>query len=1142
MRFRALALQHLLLGSVASGCLALAATPAIAAERMVKYNIPPQSLEKALRDFGLQNGMTVMAEAAIVRGKRTAGLRDRSDPETAMRALLKGTGLIFRRDGNVFVVAPEAKPTPAVAQAYSDEIIVTAQRKEERITDVPIAMTALSANALDDLKIEGGAELLRAIPNVSFSKTNFSMYNFSIRGIGTQSISASSDPAVAISFNSTPLVRNRLFEAEFFDLERVEILRGPQGTLYGRNATAGVVNMLPAMPTDEFGGSLKAEVGSYETRRMSGMLNVPITDTLGVRVAGMMTKRDGYDYNTFFGTRINGRDLWSTRATLAWEPSDRFKANVIWQHFSEDDNRSRSSKQLCTTDPGTSKIGDFEITDPGLQGRISQGCLPGSLYDAAAYGKPNSAALVYLYFPNIYMSVGNDSTRTRIPATIADPMGGGMQSRNLREIESNYDPIFRAKNDVVQFNWEYRPSDALQFMSQTAYSRDRFYSSQDYNRFVTEPMFADSSSAMYVSGTRLIDKDNFPGPTPGGVYCDYQLGCSDRMVSADLSRSKNRQWSQEFRLQSSFDGSMNFLLGANYLDFKSQDDYYVFNNMFTYIAQWEYSRAPTIPAAPGYVGEGWALRPCELGNEDRECPYVDTNPISSLNDQGHNYFLSKNGVHIRSRALFGELYWNVNESLKITVGARYTKDKKRADQIPSQLLLGGGRNKPDVLKAIEDKNYDLANMLIGDITGGRVNSGYPAQDDINLSWGKFTGRVVLDWKPDLRFADDTLIYASLSRGYKGGGVNPPRIDFNPNVVQFQFLPQTFRPEYVNAFEIGTKNSFDGGRFTLNATGFFYDYKDFQVSQIVDRIAYNENFNATSWGLELEAAWRPSRAFRADGNLGYLRTRLGKGAQSIDVMNRTQGDPDWVVLRPWLQVPSNCIAPRALVEQILKTNAGGLIPKTVGETAQILSSLCPGGDRYGSWNPDRPVRLLDLNFWNPNRGNALLNPAYGITYDPFAPYNPATVGALVPYDPANPDAWIGGSSGAPNGGRGFYAELEGNELPNAPRLTMNIGAQYTFFFEGGDWELTLRGDYYRQSKSYGRVYNTQFDRLRAWDNVNVAVTLTRPESDLSFQLYVKNLFKKQPITGFFVNSDDNGLTTNVFTPDPRIIGFSAAMKF
>src|SRR3546814_5911282 len=79
--------------------------------------------------------------------------------------------------------------------------------------------------------VEGGAELVGVFPNVNFSKSDFSGYDFTIRGIGTKAISASSDPAVAVSFNNTPLIRNRLFEAEFFDLERVEVLRGPQGTL-----------------------------------------------------------------------------------------------------------------------------------------------------------------------------------------------------------------------------------------------------------------------------------------------------------------------------------------------------------------------------------------------------------------------------------------------------------------------------------------------------------------------------------------------------------------------------------------------------------------------------------------------------------------------------------------------------------------------------------------------------------------------------------------------------------------------------------------------------------------------------------------------------------------------------------------------
>lgn len=1103
MGLRLAALQHFLLGGVALGALVLASASSAASNNFVDYDIPPQSLGLALRDFGLQNGMTIMADASIVQGKTTKGLHARSDPETALRILLSGAGLEYRREGHVFVVTEGNVPTPATqADSPADtDIIVTAQKKEEKITDVPIAITALSAEAMDDRKIEGGSELLRAIPNVNFSKTNFSMYNFSIRGIGTQSISASSDPAVAVSFNSTPLVRNRLFESEFFDMERIEVLRGPQGTLYGRNATAGVVNMIPALPGPDLGGALKAEVGNFGTMRLSGMVNLPLTDTLGIRVAGAMTKRDGFDYNSFTGRRVNGRDLWSTRVSAQWEPSDRFRANVIWQHFEENDDRLRTGKQLCTTDPGLETVGGVAITNPVLRGRASQGCLPGSLYDDAAFGVPNGPALVYLYHPRVNVSLGQlrepgkprPDWRIIHVVKVDDPFAGVTQSRNLREISSNYDPKFRAKNDVIQFNMEFKPSETLQFVSQTAYSRDRFYSTQDYNRYVTVPLFDDSAQPhLYSTAGVPYDSEAWPGPTPGGIFCDPQLGCSDRMVSADLSRSRNRQWSQEFRLQSSFDGPLNFLVGANYLDFKSQDDYYVFNNMFTLIAQWFYGRAALLD-----IRNGIGLDPvcAQLGQETRECPYVDPNPLNSLNNQGHNYFLSQNGVRIKSSGLFGEVYWNISDALKLTVGGRYTHDKKRADQVPSQLLLAGG----------------VETGFTGNITGGFVNSGYPAQDDIVQSWGRFTGRAVLDWKPDLNFTDDTLIYASASHGYKGGGTNPPRVDFNPAVVQYQHLPQTFRPEYVNAFEIGTKNSLDGGRFTLNATGFFYDYKGYQVSQIVDRIAYNENFNATSWGLEFETAWRPSRAFRVDGNLGYLRTRLGKGSQSIDVMNRTQGDPDWVVLRPWLQVPSNCIAPRAIVEQVVARAISADL---------ALGSLCPGADRVGSWDPSRPGGTVP--FWR----------LYGITYNPLAPYNPDTVG--LPVDQ--------GGSGAPNGGRGFYADLEGNELPNAPRFTANIGAQYTFFLDNDDWELTFRGDYYRQSKSYGRIYNTAFDRLRAWDNVNAAVTLERPDSGLTFQIYVKNLFKKSPITGFFVNSDDTGLTTNIFTLDPRIIGFNASKKF
>ena len=1093
MRLQACNLRKFFLNGVAAGCLVLASGTALAGENNRAYQIPAQSLGRALHDFGLQSGMTIMSDAALVNGKRTSGYTNRADPETALRGLLKGTGLSFRRDGKIFVLAPEGDdrapvgngPGTANANDYP-EIVVTAQKRVENISDVPISITALNAAALDEKKVESGADLVRTSPNVNFSKSNFSGYDFTIRGIGTKAISASSDPAVAVSFNNTPLIRNRLFEAEFFDLERIEILRGPQGTLYGRNATGGVVNVLPALPTYDFEAEVKGEVGNYDTRRLNGMINVPLSDTFAVRAAGTMTKRDGFDYNSFTQKRINDRDLWSTRLSAQWEPHDDFKANFIWQHFEEDDQRSRTGKQLCTRDPGPEMVGDTAVPDH-LRPKLSQGCLPGSLYDDAAFGAPNAASFAFVSLAGT-ISVGNEKgPNSYIPGPavyvidrLFDAYGSVVQSRNLREVSTSYDPVFRAKNDVFQLNLEAGIGD-LRLISQTAYSRDRYYSSQDYNRFVSAPIFADSTSPDLVdfapdeNGNLGYIPVNVSGPTPGGIYTDPQLGPSDRMLAVDVSQSRNTQCTQELRLQSDFSGPFNFSIGANALNFKSQDDYYVFNNMFSLLAEYFYNREDDPDAS------GIGTRNCDAGNEFRECVYVDPNPIDQINGEGHNYFRSKNVVQTRSWALFGEAYYQASDSVKITAGARFTHDKKTSTPVPSQLLLGA-------------QNFGTES---GPSSGGRVSRGYPALPPIDQQWNAFTGRLVVDWSPQLSFTDDTLIYASYSHGYKGGGSNPPRVDIDPKVIQYQPLAQTFEPEYINAFEIGTKNSFDGGRFTLNATAFLNLYKDYQVSQIVDRISLNENFDATTWGLEFEAAWRPSRNFRVDSNLGYLRTRIGKGEQSIDVMNRTQGNEDWVVVRPQLGVPSNCIAPKDKVEAILSSFFAG--PGGLGEF--MLSALCGGSTRYGSFNPEVETNLHYDQF-------------LGFTYDPL--------------------------TDAPNGGRGFYADLGGNELPNSPRITFNIGAQYTFFLN--DWNLTFRGDYYRQGKSYARVYNTKYDRLRAWDNANLAVTLERPKSQLSMQFYVKNLFNDTPITNTFTNSDDTGLSANIFTLDPRIFGFSVTKKF
>ncbi|MGK6355701.1 TonB-dependent receptor domain-containing protein [Sphingomonas sp. DT-207] len=1102
-------LRHFLLIGVAHLGLVATVAPAQAASRETMFRIEAQPLATALRDLAMQSGVSILADATLTQGKVAPRYMATSGVDAALTALLQGSGLTYRRRGNLYVVvaSPAAASAPAEAQqqetasqeAVDNEIIVTAQKIEESIQDVPIAVSAFSGETLDNLKIETGGELLRSIPNVTFSKSNFSGYNFSIRGVGTKAVSASTDPAVAVSFNNTPLIRNRLFEQEFFDVQRVEVLRGPQGTLYGRNATAGVVNVLPALPAETFEAEVEAEIGSYETRRARAMINVPITSTLAIRAAGAYTKRDGFEYNSFNDTRVNGRDLWSTRVSALWEPTAGVRASFIWQHFEEDDNRSRSGKQLCTRDPGPEQIGETPVPE-ALRARFSQGCLARTLFSDAAFGVPNAES-----FPHVFLAsnigLGNlpDGTPVFAVPQLTDPFEGVTQSRDLREISTSYDPVFRAKNDFFQLNLDVEVGQGLQLVSQTAYARDRYYSSQDYSRFASNPIFNDSTNPDLRGPLDL--PVYAPNLTPGGIFTDPQLGASDRFLSVDLSQSRNEQWTQEVRLQSAWDGALNFNLGANYLKFNSQDDYYVFSNLFTLSAQYFYN----LDAQFDFDNNRYTIgtRPCQPAGPDdatADCIYVDPNSLDRINGDGHNYFRSKNVVETESWALFGELYYKLTDRLKLTGGLRYTNDTKTSTPYPSQLLLGIGP------------------VLTGS-TGGKVAIGYPPQPDIVQKWQRFSGRAVLDWKPDVGFSDDTLVYASFAHGYKGGGANPPRVDFDPEIVRYQPLAQTFEPEYVNAFEIGTKNVFANGKAGLNLTGFYYDYTNYQVSQIVDRISLNENIDSTSMGLELEAWWQPSRSFRLDANLGYLRTRIADGEQSIDVMDRTQGNPDWVVVRPWVQVPSNCVAPRVAVEAILNSPLTQAPDGGIGPYA--LAALCSASSRLGDYEPELP------------EGQVPYYALFGFLYDPLLPYDP-TLSPIAPFGSTDP------RSGAPNGGRGFYADLSGNELPNSPRLTFNLGAQYSLFLN--EWKVTLRGDYYRQGPSYARVYNTEYDRLRGWDNVNLAITLENVPWDLTAQFYVKNVLNDTPITDAFTNSDDTGLTTNIFTLEPRIFGFRLAKRF
>jgi iron complex outermembrane receptor protein len=705
--------------------------------------------------------------------------------------------------------------------------------------------------------------------------------------------------------------------------------------------------------------------------------------------------------------------------------------------------------------------------------------LPTSLYSNDAYETPNGQALPFVALDEFYVEIGNGPDGAFLNQI--DPYASQTQPRSLRVIQSEIEPHYRAKNDTLEFNADYAVTPTLTLTSQTGYNKDFLYSIEDLNRFDTAP-------GLFVNGAE--NPDTGVVIAPNGIYCDPQLGCSSSMVGEDLSQENARQFSQEVRLASKFSGPLNFSVGGNYMHYQTVEDYYVMFNLITLSEQilngsapGDYdtcrhlggggydSQSPPFPIAPvpvivnGIGGPQGLTSTFDCGVADSVNgsgavgTYIDPNPIGHMNGLGHNYFRSDNPYELNSYAGFGEVYYQIAPDLKLTGGLRWTDDQKTFWNIPSWVFLSGG--------------------------------GYPIQGVVNQEWKEWTGRGVVNWTPKLDFTDQTLVYASYARGYKGGGANPPGPEYEIDSAEsLATHPATFAPEFVNAYELGTKNSLLDGGLTLNGDVFYYDYKGYQISQIVDRTSINLNFDAKVKGAELEANYEPLPGLKFNFAGGYEDTRVDNGQSAIDLMDRTAGHSDWMLVKPFPSETSNCILPTKAVRQILLVN----------DEPDILGSGLAGA--------------CDAAY-QPTSGLFYLFGSYTQDQNAFA---------AAGFDPTT----------APNHGAGFSKDLSGNKLPNAPPFTLSTGAQYSMPLSE-DWVGTLRGDFYWQGNSFARIFNDKpYDQLHGYTNVNLTMIFTN-QNGWQVMGYVKNVFNTTAITGAFLYSDDTDLTTNVFTTDPRLFG-------
>lgn len=214
------------------------------------------------------------------------------------------------------------------ASSLLEEVVVTAQKREQNLQDVPISISAFSGDALKEMGAESISDLGRATAGVEMNNESVTQPAYNIRGIQTDDFTVGSDPAVALYVDGVYAGRGAGAEIPLDDVERIEILKGPQGTLFGRNATGGAIHYITKKPSQETEGSVSASLGNYNKQKVDFTYNTAITDTVAIRIGGSSNTRDGYIDN-MNGPDLNDVDSQSFRASVLWAPTDQ--TEVVWR-------------------------------------------------------------------------------------------------------------------------------------------------------------------------------------------------------------------------------------------------------------------------------------------------------------------------------------------------------------------------------------------------------------------------------------------------------------------------------------------------------------------------------------------------------------------------------------------------------------------------------------------------------------------------------------------------------------------------------------------------------------------------------------------------------------------------------------------
>jgi len=228
------------------------------------------------------------------------------------------------------IAAPAyAQTTQADGNSIS-EIVVTATKREQTLQDVPISVAVTGQQTIERAQVRDLIDLQSVVPSLKVQQFNAAgQTNFVIRGFGNGNGNDGIESSVGIFIDGVYRSRSAAALDDLPEIERVEVLRGPQSTLFGKNVSAGAISIVTKKPQFEFGGKVEGTYGNYNARQLKGTITGPLSETLAVRLSGSLNKRDGYFTNLTTGADVNDRNRWSIRGDALWEPTDKTSFRVI---------------------------------------------------------------------------------------------------------------------------------------------------------------------------------------------------------------------------------------------------------------------------------------------------------------------------------------------------------------------------------------------------------------------------------------------------------------------------------------------------------------------------------------------------------------------------------------------------------------------------------------------------------------------------------------------------------------------------------------------------------------------------------------------------------------------------------------------